>query len=698
MSAGYGIASFVDGFFKGRDIRHGWEDRKDNKERQKKLDEIQFAQERRAQEAFDWDMGTRKRTRADEDAMRTAQEAALDATRESMDAPATEPLGATPNTATAALPPATAGSPPAHVLEIANNLAMDKAIAGGSTTKSTKNQPAPTVARPQDTATMPVDPRLAVPPGGMPANPNSFPDMNAALGAIGADAVGYRQGQVDPRLAGAAGMVGGVGPQQGKTVADPISGKPVVIPSAPQGQIVPPMPMPQNPRLVTSGPGPTGAGMEELYQMGAIPRRFETGTPQTQQAAPVSLEPDYTRNFGERGGFVGDVAEGGKRAIQLARNIGPKLIENATPDRAIANAVKPYVMPAANAVSEYVFGATIPGMEAPQGADPRVDMPPSGMPAAPQPASPTGAGPRIANLPNGAPAAPANTIPAAASSVAANLPPAERALANEAMAGLAAANSPAIQKTAETAPLGATPSVGKDGKPKPITEAQRTRAADAFIEQYMKVGAPMVVEEMLRQGKLDQAKGFMDWIETTSTKAAMKDWSRAAFAATVGDFDSFAEHTISAYNRLDYFPDGTTIVKDQSGFTRDRDGNINGAKITFRDEETGNTFDQVFEGPDDLIRMGTTLLAPEMAYQAYVAQEEARKVAALGAQEKADGKAEKDQGRIDDIAAAIFKESIGLDGKPTISYQEALRQAQEAVSGKPEGAAAEGEVPMVYRP
>lgn len=43
------------------------------------------------------------------------------------------------------------------------------------------------------------------------------------------------------------------------------------------GAMIPPMPMPENPELVTSGPGPTGAGLQTLYDQGILPRRYQEG-------------------------------------------------------------------------------------------------------------------------------------------------------------------------------------------------------------------------------------------------------------------------------------------------------------------------------------------------------------------------------------------------------------------------------------
>lgn len=674
MSAGYGIASFVDGFFKGRDIRHGWEDRKLDRERQKKLDQIQFNQDRRAQEDHDWETSSRQRQRADEDALRKAQEAALAATEGAMgatigtDAPA--PLGANP---AAALPTVMPQQPPQHVLEIANNLAMDKAAKAA--------QPMPKAPN------IPQDPRLAVAPASAPpANPNSFPDMNAALGAIGPDAVGYRQGQVDPRLAGAAGMAGGVG---AKTVQDPISGQPVTIPpdAVPQSQIVPPMPMPKNAELVTTGPGPTGSGMKELYDMGAIPRRY--AEPAAPDAIPMSLPaPDYTRTFGQDGGFVGDVGEIANRGRVAVQNIAPKAMEKlfdmANPALAGAKQVAAQIgRDGLDNASRYVFGAALPGaMPRAQGADPRVDMTPGTLPAADQskaPVSPTGAGPRIANLPSNAPAAQSTS-------------PEVKSFAEAVTEAAAAQTTPATQAAAS-----ATEAMGAVKGPV-VTQAQRTRATDSFIEQYMKVGAPMVVEEMLRQGKLDQAKSFMEWIDTTKTKEMMRGYADFLFHSSMGNVDGALDTFVEIYNDAGWVPDGVTIDRAKSGAINDEKGNPTGLRITFNDEASGNSYEQVFTDLDQVALMASIAAAPENAFEIQQQFKKDQEAKALGAQEKADKAAKDRQKRIDDA----FKVISELEGKKIGGEQKTVeqirREAEAYVDGaQPEDPAAAGDVPLLYR-
>ncbi len=228
------------------------------------------------------------------------------------------------------------------------------------------------------------------------------------------------------------------------------------------------------------------------------------------------------------------------------------------------------------------------------------------------------------------------------STVPASAPPVVKQMSATAAETLKATSTPAIDAAAQAASMGLP-------KPKPgakVTEATRDKYAKGFMDHYMKVGAPMVLEGFLKTGQFDKATAFQEFISRTETKAGMDNWAKAAFAASTGDMDAFADNVLQAYNRLGYFGDDTTIVEDESGFTRDKAGNITGAKITFKDEKTGNTFDQVFTDPNDLVKMGITLLAPDQAFEYFYKQQEAAVTASLGlkkeqaATEKAEARAE----------------------------------------------------------
>lgn len=257
----------------------------------------------------------------------------------------------------------------------------------------------------------------------------------------------------------------------------------------------------------------------------------------------------------------------------------------------------------------------------------------------------------------------------------ASAPPEVKQLADTAASAMAATTTPAMEATAAAASRG-LPETGS--KP---TEKNREKFAGDFMDHYRKVGAPMVYEALLSRGEFDKAEAFRAFLERDETKAGMDNWAKAAFAASVGDMDTFATEIMDAYDRLDYFPDGTTIDRENSGFTRDKDGNITGAKLTFKDAKTGNTWDQVFTDPNDLVRMGITLLAPEQAFEYYFEEQQAAAEAARGLQADQSEAARDQQKRVDEVAKLIFENSKDITGIPQITYGEAVRQAQEQLSG-----------------
>ena len=341
-----------------------------------------------------------------------------------------------------------------------------------------------------------------------------------------------------------------------------------------------------------------------------------------------------------------------------------------------------------------------------QGQRPALGLPPAGtdpssLPVAPQTTIVTAPGAAPQGQPPAGPAGPAAPgSPALSFSkprVAPGTPPQARAMAATATSAMQSANTPAIAATAESAARG----LPRGGIGPGASDETRAKYAKGFMDHYIKVGAPMVVEAMLKRGDFDKAVKFQEYIDSEKTRAGMDNWARAAFAASIGDMDTFASEILTAYNRLDYFPDGTTIVKEKSGLTKDRDGNPTGAVITFRDEKTGNTWEQVLTDPNDLVRMGITMLAPEQAFEYFWQQEKQRAEAALGlASEAKKDRAALDK-RIDDAAKLIFESSVGLDGKPAISLAEARMQARAAIMGEGETEAGPVETaapPVAYRP
>lgn len=242
-----------------------------------------------------------------------------------------------------------------------------------------------------------------------------------------------------------------------------------------------------------------------------------------------------------------------------------------------------------------------------------------------------------------------------------------------------------------------------------ITQGQMDRAQKSFMDRYREVGAPIVVEELLRQGKLTEAAAFQEWMDTSAAQAGMKNWANATAAIAMGDFERFAEQLTEAYNRLDYMPDGMSVVKEQSGFTRDEKGNITGARVTYRDNETGATNEQVFDDPMDLVYLGLNFMDPINAFNLRYQEMQAANEAALGASksaaETAAEIADERLKRITDAEKALASQDANWGAKPEaernaailayIANQDALVSGEAAAPKEEEEAPT---VPVLRRP
>ena len=70
-----------------------------------------------------------------------------------------------------------------------------------------------------------------------------------------------------------------------------------------------------------------------------------------------------------------------------------------------------------------------------------------------------------------------------------------------------------------------------------------------------------------------------------------------------------------AYEANNYYDDGLSIVREDSSLTRDDAGNIVGARITFRDDATGETFTQNVSDVRDVVASAIGIMAPEKAFE-----------------------------------------------------------------------------------
>lgn len=647
MSA-YGIASFVEGFFNGRKVKQGEEDRKLDRDRQTKMDSITLDRAGRESEEFDWRRKDRKK--ADED-----RAYADGLYKEAYDAA----LGAKP--ADAATPVAPEASSPIATsagskLKDSADAYLDEA-AKRSAAEGVASQLGASIGPP--VAPDPTKIVRALPGTGQAIAPAPN-DTQAALGA--------QRSNAGPHFTVPPAPDRKSGPHFTAPVRSPTEANTTI--AADGSRIYTHPTNGQSIKVSTDGRVFRGDGGQEI------------------------TDPDTKKRAMEY--FAGDVDVGSvARAIapnpnhQFGVAMGPDIIEGVKNIPGAAKSV------ASGILTD--FG----GMP-----------PPNSTPAA-QPLGAIQPAPSIAapNVPASAPA-PVKAI---------------AATATEAMAETA---TPAMQATADAAMPEAEALGAGRGSPE-VTEERRGRASTAFIERYMEVGAPIVIEGLLKKGDIDGAKRFQDFLEAGETKAGMKDWASAAFSASVGDFDAFADHIVSGYNRMDYFGDDTSIVREQSGFL-DADGKIikggdgsaiAGARLTFKDDKTGATFEKLFDDANDLVELGITMLSPESAFEYYRARSEKAEETALGARKlqtdeaKAAGKdaASAESKRIERInkrAADILKadnDAALTTGGVKITYEEALQQALEAEAALAAstsggdvlgalGVGVSGEVPVYRRP
>ncbi|MFG1462124.1 hypothetical protein V5F77_04420 [Xanthobacter sp. DSM 24535] len=148
-------------------------------------------------------------------------------------------------------------------------------------------------------------------------------------------------------------------------------------------------------------------------------------------------------------------------------------------------------------------------------------------------------------------------------------------------------------------------------------ETQAKQQADGtvkpFMDYFVQKGVPRIQESYIRAGQPEKAKAFGEWIENDKVKRGMESWARAARAASHGDVDAFAKHMTDAYNSDDYFDDLTKI--EGSKKLTDKDGNVTGFELTFKNQKTGEASTQTFSGMEDIYRFGLNFLSPENTFK-----------------------------------------------------------------------------------
>ncbi|WP_444668346.1 hypothetical protein [Cereibacter changlensis] len=390
-------------------------------------------------------------------------------------------------------------------------------------------------------------------------------------------------------------------------------------------------------------------------------------------------KPNYDHQFGSAGGLGGDIGEVARRGAAALDNtpaIAAKVAGVA------ANAVNGVINPWARYATGSDFGTVDLG-GAKGAAETAAGALPLGAPPAAAPPGPA-AGPTRAA---------AGALPPVPASVPASAPAPTKALAAVGSQAIAESSTPAMQAAGDAA-AASMPPMGASGS-RPVSKKQRERGSQAFLDRYAEVGVPIVVEAYLRTGQVEKAMKFQEFVEQADTKRALKSYAEAAFAVSVGDFDTFGDNMMDIYNDFDYFPDGTTVVKEQSGYV-DAAGNIVthksgkavGGILTFKDEKTGATFQQSFANMQDMVKAGA-MLTPENAFEWIQQQGEAEAKAALGAKDDAKEAAKTRQARVDFYLTKILKMNEQIAGGSGITMEEARAQAEAQADAESGVAAAD---------
>ena len=153
-----------------------------------------------------------------------------------------------------------------------------------------------------------------------------------------------------------------------------------------------------------------------------------------------------------------------------------------------------------------------------------------------------------------------------------------------------------------------------------IDGAKRKKATDSFMDHYMKVAVPQIRDSYLKTGNIEKAQAFDNWVETREAKAIQKDFGELTFTLAIGDFDNAMDSIEKMYESVN---DGYDLVREDSGFKYDEQGNPVAAKFVIRDSETGEVFTQEVQGQGDLASQLLGLLNPQGAFDYLLKRQEA---------------------------------------------------------------------------
>ncbi len=149
----------------------------------------------------------------------------------------------------------------------------------------------------------------------------------------------------------------------------------------------------------------------------------------------------------------------------------------------------------------------------------------------------------------------------------------------------------------------------------PDRDGPRRRAAESFVDHYDKNFLPKIAEQYLARGEPDKAKAWQALNEDAGFRRGKRAYGEAAYYASIGNEDGFLDSLADAYNNQSYLGDNIEVDRKQSGFKKDKAGNIVGGRVTFKDLKTGETYVQELGSENDLYRLGLGILSPEAVFE-----------------------------------------------------------------------------------
>lgn len=700
---GTALAAAVNGFAAGREVKHGWEDRKDEKARKKRRDEILDAQEARAAERHDLDMATggllndARRQSIRQTGQNWQDFTSLRGVMGEADAAAAAGMGAMPPDQM--IP---AGPAPAPV--------------GDQVSVSTSGQPTPIAA---------------------PSSPLSF-GRPAAAGPVRAEAAAAQSAspapapdtQVGPAAQSPAGM-GAMPPSDSNALFTPAPDGKVyaraprtpeertqVLQAAQAGRlVVSPDRQRQQAEIDRTHVGPTQTYSYEDWQgmsraeraaadlpvsdlggqgyydrfavgLGATPPqkggRAEEADAQAWTDARRAAVPDPNQTGFQRD--LGAVRDGAASAASgaggIARLFGEQAINQGVDALDTINA--PF-----RAASEYFTGADRIGSPG------RVDLDGDGQ-------TRSVVSPLIDLFRPGA-ETPEAAAEALSRETGKKVTPAGADLAAQTAQVLDnAGDDPAMQAAADAMPMNELGAAAG----RPMSEKQRAKASKTYLESYRENGAPIVMRELMRQGRFEEAQSFDTFMRSQEAQTGMEKWGEGMFAALSGDENGVLNYLSDAYNSPGYYNDGYEVLRDESELIKDDTGNTVGIKLTMRHQATGQTFTQT-GNVSNIMQHFLWKTSPQEAAKTYHANQLAAQKALMDAQEKRDAAAtrliEKDfAAQVGGVDEAAFKlmEAAQFSGEP-MTYEDARQRVIAARQGGGGGGAIPGddEGPAVaYRP